>query len=286
MPLSEFQSLTAFPLPHSPGWPAAQAVGLLQCLLLSIRRAFEGALRHSDLPSPAALLGLPQLLPLHTMQLGNPFAFLSLAQPRLLRGCELPLLEGFEVAVPAQSLGFAAIDDGFRFSCIVRLAFEERHGPADQAFTVCAKRFQRVLLTLVDALDLVRVSGDGRVLVFSEAVHLAVVQRTHVVCLPAMLLLLLCFLTLLALGDRCCCAPPDIRGKRVALVLLCCGSLGFIPVVRLATELPARTLLFDEGFTILYAPLGFFAEGFLTAFYALLFLLPAIFGDPPFLCLR
>jgi hypothetical protein len=34
---------------HSSGWPAAQAVGLLQCLLLSIRRAFEGALRDSDL---------------------------------------------------------------------------------------------------------------------------------------------------------------------------------------------------------------------------------------------
>ena len=74
-------------------------MGLLQCLLLSIRRAFEGALRHADLPSPAAIVRLRQLLPLHTMQLGNPFAFLSLAQPRLLRGPELPLFQRFEIAV-------------------------------------------------------------------------------------------------------------------------------------------------------------------------------------------
>jgi hypothetical protein len=52
----------------------------------------------------------------------------------------------------------------------VRLAFEERNGPANQAFTVCAKRLQRVLLPLIDALDLVRMSGNGRVLVFFEAV--------------------------------------------------------------------------------------------------------------------
>jgi hypothetical protein len=65
----------------SSGWPAAYAEDLLQCLLLSIRRTFEGALRHADLLSPAALLRPPQLLPLHTMQLGNPFAFLSLAKP-------------------------------------------------------------------------------------------------------------------------------------------------------------------------------------------------------------
>jgi hypothetical protein len=53
-------------------------VGLLQCLLLSIRRAFEGALGDSYLPSPAAIVCLHQLLPLHTVQLGYPFAFLSL----------------------------------------------------------------------------------------------------------------------------------------------------------------------------------------------------------------
>jgi hypothetical protein len=88
-------------------------VGLLQCLLLSVRSAFEGALRHTDLPSPAALLRLPQLLSLHTVQLEYPFAFLALAQPRLLRGPELPLFECFEIAVPDHALGFAAIDDGF-----------------------------------------------------------------------------------------------------------------------------------------------------------------------------
>ena len=128
--------------------------------------------------------------------------------------------------------------------------------------------------------------GDGRVLVFLEAVHLAVVQSTHVVRLPAMLLLLLRFLTLLAFGDRGCCAPPDIRGERMPLVLLCGESLGFIPVFRLAAELSSRTLLFDGGLPILYAPLGFFSEGLLSAFRALLFLLPAVFGDPPFLRFR
>jgi hypothetical protein len=160
-------------------------VGLLQCRLFSLRHAFEGALRDSNLPSPAALLRLPQLLSLHTVQLGNPFAFLSLAQPRLLRGRELPLFQRFEITVLDDALGFAAIDDGFGFPRIVRLAFDKRHGPADQAFAVCAKRSQRLLLALIDALDLVGVSVDGRVLVFSEAVHLAVVQRTHVVRLPA-----------------------------------------------------------------------------------------------------
>ena len=128
-------------------------MGLLQCLLLSIRRAFEGALRHSDLRSPAALLRLPQLLPLHTVQLEYPFAFLGLAQPRLLRRRELPLFQRFEITVRGHALGFAAIDDGFGFPRIVRLAFEERHGPANQAFTVCAKRFQRFLLPLIDALE-------------------------------------------------------------------------------------------------------------------------------------
>ena len=179
-------------------------MGLLQCRLFSLRRAFEGALRDADLPSPAALVRLRQLLPLHTMQLGNPFAFLSLAQPRLLRGRELPLFQRFEIAVLSDALGFAAIDDGFGFPRIVRLAFEERDGPAHQAFTVCAKRCQRLLLPLIDALDLVGVSGDGRVLVFFEAVHFVAVQGPHVVRLPAMLLLLLRFLTLLAFGDRCC----------------------------------------------------------------------------------
>ena len=74
-----------------------------------------------------------------------PFAFLGLAQPRLLRRRELPLFQRFEIAVRGHALGFAAIDDGFGFPRIVRLAFEERDGPADQAFTVCAKRCQRLL---------------------------------------------------------------------------------------------------------------------------------------------
>ena len=137
-------------------------MGLLQCLLLSVRSAFEGALRHTDLPSPAALLRLHQLLPLHTVQLEYPFAFLALAQPRLLRRRELPLFERFEITVLNDAFGFAAIDDAFGFPRIVRMAFDERHGPADQAFTVCAKRSQRLLLALIDALDLVGVSGDGR----------------------------------------------------------------------------------------------------------------------------
>ena len=168
----------------------------------------------------------------------------------------------------------------------MRLAFEERHGPADQAFTVCAKRSQRLLLPLIDALDLVGVSGDRGVLVFSEAVHLVAVQSPHVVRLPAMLLLLLRFLTLLALGDRGLCAPPDIRGERMPLVLLCGDSFGLISVFRLAAELPSRTLLFDGGLSILYAPLGFFSEGLLPVFRALPFLLPAAFGDPPLLRFR
>ena len=101
-----------------------------------------------------------------------------------------------------------------------------------------------------------------------------------------MLLLLLRFLTLLAFGDRCCCAPTDIRRKRMALVLLCGGSLGFIPVLRLAAELPSRTLLFDDRLPVLYAPLGFLSEGLLSMFRALLFFLPAVFGDPPLLGFR
>ena len=131
-------------------------MGLLQCLLFSVRRAFEGALRHTDLPSPAALVRLAQLLSLHAVQLKYPFAFLGVAHPRLLRRRELPLFQRFEITVRGHALGFAAIDDAFGFSRIVRLAFEERHGPANQAFTVCAKRFQRFFLPLIDALDLVR----------------------------------------------------------------------------------------------------------------------------------
>jgi hypothetical protein len=231
-------------------------------------------------------LRLAQLLPLHTVQLGYPFALLTLAQPRLLRGHELPLFQRFEITVFDDALGFAAIDDGFGFPRIVRLAFEERDGSADQAFPLCAKRFQRVLLPLIDALDLVSVSGDGRVLVFFEAVHLAVVQSTHVVGLPTMLLLLLRFLTLLALGDRGLCASPDIRGEHMPFVLLCGDGFGLVSVFRLATELSSSTLLFDGGLSILCAPLGFFSDGLLSVFRALLFLLPAAFGPPPFLNLR
>ena len=46
----------------------------------------------------------------------------------------------------------------------------------------------------------------------------------------------------------------------MTLVLLCCGSLGFIPVVRLAAELTAQTFLFDGGLPVLCAPLGFFVK--------------------------
>jgi hypothetical protein len=180
-------------------------------LLLSIRRAFESTLGDSDLLAPAALVRLPQLLSLHTVQLEYPFTFLGVAHPGLLRACELPLFERFEITVRGHALGFEAIDNGFGLPRIVRLAFEERHGPADQAFAVCAKRCQRVLLPLINALDLVSMSGDRGVLVFFEAVHLAVVQGTHVVRLPAMLLLLLRFLTLLAFGDCGFRTPPDMR---------------------------------------------------------------------------
>ncbi len=80
-------ALTAFPPPHSPGWPAAPALSLFLCL--SLRHAFEGALRGSDLRAPVALVRLRQLLPLHTVQLEYRFAFLGLAHPRLLRGGDL-----------------------------------------------------------------------------------------------------------------------------------------------------------------------------------------------------
>jgi hypothetical protein len=99
-------------------------VGLLQCRLFSLRHAFEGALRESNVPPPDALLRVHQLLPLHTVQLGYPFAFLSLAQPRLLRGCELPLFVCFEIAVFDDSIGFTAIDDGVGFARTMCLAFE------------------------------------------------------------------------------------------------------------------------------------------------------------------
>jgi hypothetical protein len=82
-----------------------------------------------------------------------------------------------------------------------------------------------VLLPLADALDLVCVSGDGCVLVFFETVNLAVAQGPHVVRLPAMLLLLLRFLTLLAFSDRCCCAPPDI-GSNLNQIARVCNTTG------------------------------------------------------------
>ena len=259
---------------------------MLQCLFLSLRRTFEGALGDSDLLAPVPIVRLPQLLPLHAVQLGYPFAFLGVAQPSLLRRRELPLFQRFEITVRGHALGFAAIDNGFGFPRIVRLAFEERHGPADQAFAVCAKGFQRFFLPLIDALNLAAVYRDGRVLVFPEAVHLIAVQGAHVVRLPALLLLLLRFLTLLALRDRGFCAPPNICGERVPLVLLCGDRFGLVPVFRLATELPSRTLLFDGGLTILCAPVRFFADSFLPAFRAFPFLLSTAFGGPPFLRLR
>ena len=246
--------------------------------LLSLCGAFEDALSDSDLRSPAADVRLRQLLSLHTVQLEYRLAFLGLAHPRLLRGRELPLFQRFEITVLRDALGFAAIDDGVGFPRIVRLAFDERDGPADQAFTARAKRFQLLLLPLIDALDLVGVSVDGRVLVFSEAVHLVVVQRTHVVCLPTMLLLLLRFLTLLALGDCGLRAPPDIRVERAFLVLLC-GGIGFVPVFRLAAELSPGTLLFGGFLAVLYATLGFFSERLLPVFRALPFLTSAAFGN-------
>ncbi len=113
------------------------------CLLFSLRRAFEGALRNSDLRSPAADVRLRQLLSLHTVQLGYRFAFLGLAHSRLLRGGELLLFQRLEITVLDDALGFAAIDNGVGLPRIVRLAFDERDGPADQAFTACTKRFQR-----------------------------------------------------------------------------------------------------------------------------------------------
>ena len=121
-------------------------------------------------------------------------------------------------------------------------------------------------------------SVDGRVLVFPEAVHFVVVQRTHVVRLAAMLLLLLRFLTLLALGDRGLRAPPYIRGERASLVLLR-GGIGVVPVFRLAAELSSGTFLFGGFLAVLYAPLGFFTQGILPVFRALAFFTSAAFGD-------
>jgi len=248
------------------------------CRLFSLRCPFEGALRSTDLQSPVAVVRLRQLLPLHTVQLEYRLAFLGLAQSRLLRGRELPLFQRFEITVLNDALGFAAIGDGVGLPRIVRLAFNERDGAADQAFPACAKRFQRLLLPLIDALDLVRVSGDGRVLVFPEAVHLVVVQSTHVIRLPAMLLQLLRILTLLALGDRGFRAPPYIRGERAFLVLLC-GGIGLVPVVRLAAELSPGAFLFGGFLPVLYATLGFFAEGDLPLICALAFFTSAAFGN-------
>jgi ATP-dependent DNA ligase len=88
-------------------------VGLLQCLLLSIRRAFEGALRDSDLRTPAALLPLHQLLSLDAVQLGYPFAFLAVKclnrQEFVVVGWTNP--EGSRPHLGALLLGYYA-DDG------------------------------------------------------------------------------------------------------------------------------------------------------------------------------
>ncbi len=116
------------------------------CLFRSLRRAFECALRGSDLQSPVAVVRLRQLLPLHTLQLEYRFAFLGLGKSRLLRGRELPLIQRFEIMVPDDALGFAAISDEVCFPRIVRRAVEERNGPADQAFPAYAKRSERVRL--------------------------------------------------------------------------------------------------------------------------------------------
>jgi hypothetical protein len=136
-------------------------------------RKHAGTLRS---PGPVALVRLHQLLSLHTVQLEYSFSLLGVAHPRLLCCRELPLFQRFEITVRGHALGFAAIDDGFGFPRIVRLAFEERHGPANKAFAVCAKGFQRFFLPLIDALNLAAVYRDGRVLVFPEAVHLIAVQ--------------------------------------------------------------------------------------------------------------
>ena len=58
------------------------------------------------------------------MQLSYPFAFLSLAQPRLLRGYELPRVACLEIAVFDDAIGFTAIDDGVGFARIMCLASE------------------------------------------------------------------------------------------------------------------------------------------------------------------
>ena len=229
---------------------------------------------------------LAQLLSLQAVQLEYPFAFLGVAHPRLLRRRELSLFQRFEITVCGHALRFAAIDDAFGFPCVVCLALEERDGPADQAFTVCTKRFQRFCLLLIDALDLAAMYRDGRVFIFFEAVHLIAVQGTNVVRLPALLLLLLRFLTLLAFGDGSLRSPPDIGGERASLVLLCGERLGLVPVFCRAAELPSHTLLFDGGLAILGAPLSFFSDKLLPAFRAFSFFLSPAFGGPPFLRLR
>jgi hypothetical protein len=53
---------------------------------------------------------LHQLQPLVAMKLEYALAFVSVAQPRLLCGCELPLFQGFEIAVLHDALSFAALD--------------------------------------------------------------------------------------------------------------------------------------------------------------------------------
>jgi hypothetical protein len=71
--------------------------------------------------------------------------------------------------------------------------------------------------------------------------------------------------------------------ERMPFVLLCGDRFGLVSVFRLPIELSPSTLFFDGGLPNLRAPLGLFSEGFLSAISALLFLLLAAFGDPPFL---
>ena len=109
------------------------------------------------------------------------------------------------------------------------------------------------------------VSGDRRVLVFFEAVHLAVVQRSHVVRLPAILLLLFRFLTLrrsATAAPRAGGYPPRAHGSCPVLR----REPQLFPVFRVAAGFPPRTLLFDTSLPVLYAPLCFLSEGLLRTF--------------------
>ena len=182
--------------------------------LFNLRRLVESLPAVLDLPGPVGFLRLRQIPALVAVLVENRLALLHLTQARVLLDFELPLLEGFEVAVLLHAVGLVALAYLRALPVGMILALRQFDGATGETGALHVEFIEGALLGAVDALDGMPVSIErGGLVAFQGAVFFAV-PVAKAVGLAALLRERVGGLRLLPLGNP--------RGR---LALVCVSAL-------------------------------------------------------------